>query len=191
MHLAQIGLSLLEMDPHQQTDALRDGRLDLGIVLDPPPDAERWLQVETVYADPLMLALPRGHPVASRRRLSLADLADESFVLPPRAIAPTLYDDIIARCRTAHFSPRVVQEAAAWHTVVSLVSAGVGVAFVPRSLRALRQPGVLYRPVRDLRITMELLAIWKRGERSPVRDRFLTALKSVARAKSRLSSTRV
>lgn len=185
MHLPSIGLSLLEMDAVQQADALRDGRIDLAIVLSPPPDADRWLRVETVYSDPLILALPRGHRLASRARLSTADLANEAFLLFPRPVAPTLHDEIIARCRSARFSPRIVQEAVGWHTIVSLVSAGVGIAFVPRSLRAARQGNTVYRPVRDLHIDMHLFASWKRNERSPVRDRFMTALKTVARARAR------
>jgi DNA-binding transcriptional LysR family regulator len=188
MHLPSIGLSLLEMDPPQQAEALRDGRIDLGLLESPPPDADRWLHVETVHADPLVAALPHGHRLAGRARLSVADLAEESFVLFPRHVAPALYDDIIARCRSAGFSPRVVQEAAGWHTVASLVGAGVGVAFVPRSLGELRQPGVAYRAVRDLRVDMGLSAVWKRNEKSPVRERFVTALKTVARARSRATA---
>jgi DNA-binding transcriptional LysR family regulator len=146
--------------------------------------------VEAVYSDPLIGAFPRGHRLATRGRVALADLAEEPFIFLPRTNAPELFDQVIARCRAAKFSPRIVQEAMAWHTVVSLVSAGVGVAFVPRSLRWLRQPGVVYRPVRDLRTDMTLWAVWKRDERSPVRQRFVTALKTVARAKSRARSQR-
>lgn len=185
MHLPSIGLSLLEMDPPQQADALRDGRIDLGIVQSPPADAEQWLRVESVFQDPLIAALPRGHRLASRSRIVVADLANEAFVLVPRPVAPTLYDDVIARCRAAGFSPRIVQEAIGWQTVLSLVTAGMGVALVPGSLGAQRQRAVVYRPVADLRTNMELLAIWKRDERSPVRERFVTTLKTVARARGR------
>ena len=190
MHLPSIGLSLFEMDPLQQAEALRDGRIDIGILQSPPPDADRWLRVESVHVEPLVAALPQGHRLTNRARLSLADFSEEPFILFPRHVAPTLYDDIMARCRGARFSPRVVQEATGWHTVVSLVSAGVGLAFVPRSLSQSRHPGVTYRPVRDLRTDMGLWAIWKRGETSPVRQRFVTALKTVAQARSRSTRPR-
>jgi len=190
MHLPSIGLSLFEMDPSQQAEALRDGRIDLGVLQSPPADADRWLRVESVHTEPLVAALPRGHRLLNRPRLVLADFADEPFILFPRHVAPALYDDILARCRAARFTPRVVQEATGWHTVTSLVSAGVGVAFVPRSLAQSRQPGVAYRPVRDLRTDMGLWAVWKRGETSPVRQRFVTVLKTVAHARSRPASRR-
>jgi DNA-binding transcriptional LysR family regulator len=188
MHLPSIGLSLFEMDPPQQADAFRDGRIDLGILHSPPLDADQWLRVEAVYTDPLVAALPQTHRLASRPRLALADLATEPFVLFPRLVAPALYDDVIARCRAAGFSPRLVQEAAGWHTIVSLVGAGLGVAFVPRSLAQLQRPGLVYRSVRDLKVDMGLSAAWKRGEKSPVRTRFVTVLKTVARARSRSSA---
>lgn len=185
MHLPSIGLSLLEMDSMQQVDALREGRIDIGIVGTVPLDAERWLRAESVFAEPLVLAVPHEHVLSGRRRFTLADLAPESFVLFPRYAAPTLYDDIVARCRAAGFSPRVTQEAAGWHTMVSLVSAGVGVAFVPQSLARPPQPGVAFRTVRDLSLTHEMTALWRQGEKSPVRERFVIALRAVARARPR------
>ena len=188
MHLPAIGLSLFEMDPAQQAEALRDGRIDLGILQSPPADAERWLRMDSVHNEPLVAAIPRGHRLASRARLALADFAEEPFILFPRHVAPVLYDDIMARCRAARFTPRVVQEAAGWHTVASLVSAGVGVALVPRSLAQSRHRGVVYRAVRGLRTQMGLWATWKRGESSPVRERFVTVLKTVARARSARTS---
>ena len=185
MHLPSIGLSLLEMDSMQQADALREGRIDIGIVGTVPLDAERWLRTESVFAEPLALAVPNEHALSGRRRFTLADLATESFVLFPRYAAPTLYDDIVARCRAAGFSPRVTQEAAGWHTMVSLVSAGVGIAFVPQSLARPPQPGVAFRTVRDLSLTHEMTALWRQGEKSPVRERFVIALRAVARARPR------
>jgi DNA-binding transcriptional LysR family regulator len=78
-----------------------------------------------------------------------------------------------------------VQEAAGWHTLVSLVGAGVGVAFIPRSLRQFKQAGVAYRSVAGLDVDVELYAVWKRGDRSPVRERFVTALRAVGRTRTR------
>ncbi|AHG92221.1 LysR substrate-binding protein (plasmid) [Gemmatirosa kalamazoonensis] len=185
LHLPNIGLSLFELDPAQQADAFRDGRIDLGILHAPPPDAARWLHVEAVYGVRMIVALPEAHALAPRARVALGDLADEPFVLFPRPSAPALHDEIVTRCRRAGFEPRVVQEATGWHTVAGLVAAGIGVAFVPASLAELRRPGVAYRPVTGLTAELTLHVAWKRGERSPVRDRFVTALKAVARTTRR------
>ena len=184
-HLPSVGLSLFELDPLRQAEAFQEGRIDIGILHSPPLDAMRWLRVEAIYAEPVILALPKTHPLAGRSRLALASLADESFVAFPRVVAPEMYDDIIVSCRRAGFSPRIVQEAAGWHTLASLVSAGVGIGVVPRSISEFQQSGVVYRTVRALDVEMSLAAVWKRSERSPVRERFVAALKSVAGARAR------
>lgn len=183
MHLPQIGLSLFEMSSGEQEEAFRDGRIDLGMLDNPPPDAERWLNVEPVYGDPLVAALPESHPLAAAARVTLADLAGDSFVLFPRSDVPRLYDEFIASCRAAGFSPRVVQQAAGWHTLAGLVGAGVGTGFVPRSLADAGRPGIVYKRVRGLTVAVEMSAAWKKGDTSPVRERFVTALRAVAHAR--------
>jgi DNA-binding transcriptional LysR family regulator len=179
-HLPSVGLSLFELDALRQAEAFQDGRIDVGLLHSPPLDAARWLRVEPIYREPVIVAVSRLHPLAKRARLTLAALAAESFVSFPRVVAPEMYDEIIARCRAAGFSPRIVQEAAGWHTLASLVSAGVGIGFVPRSIAEFQQAGVVFRPVRGLAVEMSLAAVWKRSERSPVRERFVIALKAVA-----------
>ena len=66
--------------------------------------------------------------------------------------------------------------------IVGLGNVGVGV--VPRSIAEFRQEGVVYRTVRALDVQMSLTAGWKRSERSPVRERFVAALKAVAGARA-------
>ena len=189
MHLPQIGVSLFEMDSAQQEDALREGRIDVGILQRPPADAERWLVVEEISRDTLVAAVPHGHRLASRARIAIEDLRSEAIVLLFRSADPELWDSIIARCRAAGFSPRVIQEAGAWHTLAGVVSAGVGIAFVPRALASIKRPGVIFRPVKGLAVELTLHAAWKRGEKSPVRDRFLTALRALVRDERRSASS--
>ena len=185
MHLPNIGLSLFEMDVLEQADAFRDGRIDVGLLHGTPPDPGRTLQVEPLYSDPMVAAVPDVHRLAAKSRLTLADLAAEPFVLFPRPRSPELYDALIARCRTAGFSPRIVQDAEGWHTIAGLVAAGVGVAFVPRSLAQHARPRVAYRPVRDLGVELSMAVAWRRDRQSPVRERFVTSLRVVARARPR------
>ena len=180
VHLPAIGLSLFELDPLRQAEAFRDGRIDLGILQGSMLESARWLREESIYTEPIVLAVPADHRLAGRTRFTLASLAEEAFVLFPRQTDPALFDDIVSRCRTVGFSPRVVQEATGWHTLTSLVGAGVGIGFVPKSITTFQQPGVAYRSVPDLSVQMMLSAVWRAGEKSPVRERFVTALRAVA-----------
>jgi LysR family pca operon transcriptional activator len=62
-------------------DDLRARKLDFAIVQ--APINHEHLQIETLYDDPLVIVSGAGHPAAKKRRIKLADLADESWVLPP------------------------------------------------------------------------------------------------------------
>ena len=63
----------------------------------------------------------------------------------PRRILPSLYDAIFAMYHAAGRLPHVAQEAIQMQTIVNLVSAGIGVAWVPDSVRQFQRPGVVYR----------------------------------------------
>jgi DNA-binding transcriptional LysR family regulator len=180
VHLPAIGLSLFELDPLRQAEAFRDNRVDLGILQGSMLESARWLREESIYAEPIVLAVPGDHRLAGRARFTLESVADEAFVLFPRQTDPALFDDIVSRCRARGFSPRVAQEATGWHTLASLVGAGVGIGFVPRSLAKFQQHGVTYRAIPQFSVQMTLSAVWPAGQKSPVRERFVTALRAVA-----------
>ena len=90
---------------------------------------------ETILREPVVAVLPAGHPLASRVGLKLRHLADEPFVLFPRRLGEAFYDLVISFCEHAGFSPRVVQEATQWQSVVTFVETGLGSFARPR-LRA-------------------------------------------------------
>jgi DNA-binding transcriptional LysR family regulator len=71
----------------------------------------------------------------------------EPLVIFPRRIVPSLHDAILGLYHAAGRSPQVAQEAIQMQTIVNLVSAGLGVAWVPESVRQFQRPGVVYRSV--------------------------------------------
>lgn len=158
-----VKLQLREATTDVQLTALREGDLDVGIVL--PPVMAPTLRYEPIFREPLVAALP-----ASRRwplRLRLAALADESFVLFPREVGIGMYDLIVAYCRMAGFRPRVEQEAIQMQTIVSLVAAGMGVALVPASLTLMRRTGVVYRTLAENSPLVEIGLAWRAHDDSP------------------------
>jgi DNA-binding transcriptional LysR family regulator len=164
------------------TDALlldlAEQRIDVGFVL--APILDDGLDTVLLLREALVAALPERHPLArGRGPLSLARLADSPFILFPRHMAPGLYDDVVSFCRRAGFSPRVEQEAVQMQTIISLVSAGLGVALIPASMRNLGRTGVVYRSLREKSPQTEILAAWRRGETAPALVRFLESLQVV------------
>jgi hypothetical protein len=91
--------------------------------------------------------VPGQSALASQAALALADLLDQPLVIFPRRIVPSLYDAIFAMYHAAGHLPQVAQEAIQMQTIVNLVSAGLGMAWVPESVRQFQRPGVVYRSV--------------------------------------------
>lgn len=158
-----IDLSLRELTTDAQLHALADGDLDIGFLLTPADDDE--IIIDTIFREPLVAALPDSHALAREKgALSVQMLSGEGFILFPRSAAPTHYDKILAFTEAAGFCLRVEQTAVQMQTIVSLVSAGLGVALVPACMRNLRRPGVVYRDLKPPSPIFETAIAWpKRG----------------------------
>lgn len=159
----EVRLTLHESTTDRQLESLVQGRLDVGFVL--PPVEDPRIAYRALHREPLLAALPSAHALARRRGpVPMARLADQPFILFPRELAPGLYDDIVSFCRSAGFSPRVEQEAVQMQTIVSLVSADMGVALIPASLVHLGRTGVTYKPLREAAPLTEIGIAWRRDD---------------------------
>jgi DNA-binding transcriptional LysR family regulator len=128
-----------------------------------------------------MVALPTGHPLEEATTVPLAALSGQRFILYPRQLAATIYDDIIAGCREAGFAPIVVQEAPQVSSTINLVAAGIGVSIVPASMQQIHTQGVTYRPLRGNPLRAPLGLASRRGEiAEPVRN-FIALVRAAAR----------
>ena len=124
---------LEESSSADMVSGLRDGRLDVAFIRSGLVDPEGVVVHELLHED-MAAAFPARHPLAKRPRLTLKDLADETFILYRRPDGRGLYDVIIAACSEAGFSPHVGQEAPRIVSTLNLVAAGLGITIVPASL---------------------------------------------------------
>lgn len=158
--------------------AIKEKKLHLCFVRVPIRDAA--LSMEIILKESLTLALPEGHRLSRNGKVPLSKLADEPFVIFPRSHGPGFYDQIVACCHQAGFSPKVVQEASQMQTILSLVAAGIGVALIPESVQSLQREGVVYRPLHD-RTPATGIAIARLGNSaSPVMEHFVAVAREVA-----------
>lgn len=151
---------------------LRDGSLDAGLSR---PPLVHDLASEVVLREPVAAVLPEGHPLADRDELTLAELADEAWVLTPRTSWPPWhrhYDEDFAR---AGYRPRVVQRGTSPQNLLALVAAGVGVTRLSLSARSLRDSGVTFVPLAGEESTVVL--VWRPEAANPA----LPALREVVR----------
>lgn len=171
-----VRVEVMAMTTLRQLDALADDRLDAGL-LRPPVNAPD-LRLRTLSRDALYAALPGGHPLARRRRVSLSDLRDESFILYERESGPSVHDTIVGHCRAAGFSPRIVQEAVDVQTIVALVAAHLGVSLLIAPTPHTDEAAVVYRPLAEDLPRWEMALAWSVHNTSPVLARLLATLAS-------------
>jgi DNA-binding transcriptional LysR family regulator len=173
-----VEVQLHELTTDAQIRELRGARLDLGIGLAPVEEPD--LEFKSVLREELVLAAPAGHAAARGDNVDLRTLSKASFIVPPRDIAPGLYDLTISRCRAAGFAPRIVQNARQMQTVIGLVSCGMGVALVPASVRNLKRTGVSYQRLRGRPALIDLGILRLRESENTLGQRFVAALQDAA-----------
>lgn len=173
-----VKLELRELAMPLQLAQLRAGEIDVGFVRPPVQDAA--LEAETVFAEPLVVALPRGHPLARLRRVPLRRLAAEPFVMFQRQPGLVMHHLVLRFCLQHGVTPRVAQEVAQSHAVVGLASAGIGIALVPASIQTIRMRGVEYRPLAETSPPVQTALAWRRDDASPVLAAFRRAAHEAA-----------
>lgn len=175
-----VEVQLHELTTDAQLRELRAGRLDLGLGLAPVQEPD--LEFTTIMREALLLAAPADHPAAAGDSADLRSLAKASFIVPPRDIAPGLYDLTISRCRSAGFAPRIVQNARQMQTVIGLVSCGMGLALVPSSVRNLKRTGVRYLRLRGRPSLIEVGILRRREAENVLAAHFVAALRAAAKS---------
>jgi DNA-binding transcriptional LysR family regulator len=169
---ADVELMLEEANTTRLVAGLQEGSLD-AVFLRPGVVGSEMLRLRLLSEEPMMVALPTGHLAAKRKEVDLKILKDDSFVLFPRPIGPTLYDGIVGACRRAGFEPVIGQFAPQIASVVNLVAAELGVTIVPASMSQLRVRGVAYREIAGQAPTARIALAHRRGETSPIVRNFV------------------
>ncbi|WP_018716474.1 LysR family transcriptional regulator [Arhodomonas aquaeolei] len=142
----KVRLELREATTAAQVAALREGTQDVGVLIPPLANAED-IGRTPFDSDRLCMAIPNDHPLSGRPDVTLADMADEPFILWPLVEGRGFHLQVIRLCADAGFVPEVAQEAYGMHAVLSLVAVGAGVSVVPESMSSFRGDRISYRPL--------------------------------------------
>jgi DNA-binding transcriptional LysR family regulator len=177
----QVELSMLEAEPDEAGVRLRAGEADLALVYDhhaTPGLLAPELQLTHLLDDRYDAILPVGHRLAGRRRLALADLAEEPWVASTRACGCRKITDGV--CREAGFEPRVAFEADETLAAQALVAAGVGVTLLPQLALTTVHPGVVARRLSHAPVRRIWAARLEGTYASPASDAMVQTLADVA-----------
>jgi DNA-binding transcriptional LysR family regulator len=179
--MPDIRLAVQEIDSADAIEALEGGTIDLALAR---IEGEVGAQIRSkpLLTDRLAVALPAWHRLATRKTLRIRELANEDFVMFPRAISPSFFDGIIAACHSHGFSPRLLHEARSVSSQVAMVGCSQGIALVPEGLRAMASENVVVKRLHEVVNVVTIALAWNASNTDPVVNRLVdVALLGAAR----------
>lgn len=181
----QVEVILHNMDRETQIKALRERRILIGFnrfFVDHPD-----LHWEPVVHEPMLVAAPSDHPLSSRGRVSLRDLASEPLIFYPRTGGAGGFSNYLLRLfHNLDIEPRVVQSVDDVVAAVAFVSSGLGFTFGVESARSLQLPGVTYLGLDEGEsAAFDLSVIYRAGDNSRLLAAFLESVRTISAQTSR------
>jgi DNA-binding transcriptional LysR family regulator len=162
-----VNFLLHEMLTIDQIEALTAGRTDLGLIR-LPREMER-VELQCIQRERFVLAVPAGHPLEYKGGIGLEDLDGQPYIMYSPADGWYTYEILAPIFTYAKVRPNFVQYLGPTHTILALVSAGVGCALVPASSQVIGLPNVIFRPiVLPDEARVEMFLAWRRGNDSPL-----------------------
>lgn len=190
-----VELSLIEMPTSEQPKALSEGKIHAGFMhFGPRPALLRrkrkndeqvqdqtvldWLPIQT---GGLGVAMPNDHRLAKKRSISLAELANERFVVVPRSISSPNYGQIYALCQKAGFEPQIVQEVSSIASQLNLISVGMGIGLAVIGKNFVYPTSLAVVPLDQINYTNSFVFAWIKGQRDPTLDCMIDIVKTIAK----------
>jgi len=174
----QVEIGLVEMTTLQQFEALKSGRIDIGVgrILLKDDEIERLVLTD----EPLVVALPISHHLAGKASVRLADIMDEPLILYPARPRPSYADHVLNLFRQKGYSPQVIQEVNELQTAIGLVTATIGIAIVPESVRRLHRDDVVYVNLDEPEFTSPIMLSWRKNDHSAFLEQTIGLFKRTA-----------
>ena len=163
--LPAIRIVLKEMVSSDQLRALESETIDLGFVR--PTRPAPGIRYHRISKEPMVLALPAGHPLAAKPRIRREDLAGEPMIMYSEREGKYFHDKIADLFPATDRSPEYVHHIGQTHTIVSLVRSGIGIAIVPASAKYLGFENVVLRPLWRKDVSAEIYLAWREDSRNP------------------------
>lgn len=146
--LPELTLNLVQTRPPHMFDGVRFGQLDIAFARGPAEGVDGLVFTE-VGREKTMVALPKGHRLAQKPAVALADLRDEPLVLPSQQSLPGVSTQIRIAFREAGITPRIVAHTDELSGMMTYPIAGIAAGVVPEQIAALRHPEVVYVNISD------------------------------------------
>lgn len=173
-----VEISLDQSNTPALSKALHDRSIDAAIVRPPVPNRE-GLIVQSLINERTLIALPRSHALSKQACLTLDQIAQDELIIFPRDLGPGFYDAILAACEQAGFTPKLGQKAPQIASMVSMVSADLGVSIVPESLGQIAAEGVTFHQILGAQPVAQIAIATRSAHRSALLTHFISVLRTI------------
>lgn len=182
---SQLSVRVIEAEPARCFDLLLAGDADLALLIataETPPASDTRFDQHPLLDDPLDLVVPSDHPLTTRREVTLADAADEPWIVGRPG--STYHHLVLTACMAAGFTPNIAHYADEWDTGTALVAHHFGIILVPRLARLPESWPVARIPLHgEPAPVRRILAATRLGSRDhPVITTALTSITTTATA---------
>lgn len=130
------------------------------------------LNARTIYVENFVIILPQNHHLDVTNFESLAQLADENFILPPRNESSGYVESLEALCQSYGFIPKVAYQSGNSNTVLRLVEAGLGISIEPKSALSGQNMNVKFIELNNISLKASMLMLWLRGREKELKPFF-------------------
>jgi len=176
----QVRVSLYELSPAKQFEALREGRLDIALVGNVCPAEEQEFDLFTIRKVAVCAVIPESHRLAKKGAVKLGDLAQEPFIGFAEDAFPGRNDFLREACKQAGFTPEIRHEADGLSSALALIGTGLGVCLLPEEVQSLSHRHAVFLPLEKPKVHVEFSAAVASGEKRPVVRTILEEFRAAA-----------
>lgn len=166
-----VTLDLFEIPSAMQPAALRRGEVDAGLLL--PPVHEGGIQLDQLWYEDWLVAMPSGHRLACMETVPICELARENFVTAHPEFGPGCYAQSQEMFDAAGIQPPIVAHAFRRVTMAMLVQSGAGVTLIPGTFASAAIHGIVTRLLSSGEHRMRIAAAYPNGDLQGVVAQFL------------------
>jgi DNA-binding transcriptional LysR family regulator len=181
--LPNVRVKLHDFSTEEMLGGLREGKLQIAFVVRLTSALLRGLRFEELARDSLCLAVAPKHPLAGRRRVTLAEAAREPLITYTRKDYPDVHENLLGLFAAIKVRTHIAQEHDSVSSLIAAVEAGGGVAIAPQSLACMAASRLKLIPFSPAPAPLMVGAAWVENRLTPAAERFLKCAREVVSKK--------
>ena len=175
--LPKVRVRLHDLSTEEMLTELRQGKLQIALLVRPSAAMLRGLQFEDLARDSLRLAVAPKHPLARKHKITLAEAAREPLITYGRKNYPEYHEFLAATFATTKSKLRIAEEHESVTSLIASVEAGGGVALVSESIGCIAGPRLKLLPIAPAPEGLIVGAAWSKSGLTAAAERFLKLAK--------------